>query len=305
MTQPLASQTDEQPPRAEALLSGEQLHFFEVNGLRLAVRQWGAETSPAVVLLHGLRGYSGTWRGLARTLSPSYRLIAIDQRGRSDSDWDPQRNYYTDRYLADLEFIVDRLGLDRFFLIGHSMGGTTSYVYADKHPERLEALIIEDIAPGSSVQGEGASRIRAEMASIPEDFASWSEARAYWRKSRPMLKHEAIEQRLAESLREETTGRIAWRYDAAGISQTRLNSDPSRVVDLWPVVERLQVPTLVIRGALSDFCPAETVAKMCRRNGNIRSVTMTGASHYVHDDAPGPFADQVGRFLAAHSIRSN
>jgi pimeloyl-ACP methyl ester carboxylesterase len=242
---------------------------------------------------------------LARTLSSSYRLIAIDQRGRGDSDWDRERNYYTDAYLADLEVIVARLRLDRFFLIGHSMGGTTSYVYAAKHPERLSALIIEDIAPGSSVQGAGASRIRAEMASIPGDFASWSEARAYWRKSRPTLAAEAIEQRLAESLEEDARGRIAWRYDAAGISRTRLEPDPRRVVDLWPVVERLRIPTLVIRGDRSDFCPEETVREMSRRNPNISSITVAGASHYVHDDAPSPFAEHVSRFLAAHPVRSN
>jgi pimeloyl-ACP methyl ester carboxylesterase len=185
------------------------------------------------------------------------------------------------------------------------MGGTTSYVYADKHPQRLAALVIEDIAPGSSAKGEGAERIRAEMAALPREFGSWSEARAYWRKSRPMLGEAAIEQRMSESLRENAEGRIVWRYDSEGISRIRLNPDPRRVVDLWPVVERLRVPTLVIRGSLSDFCPAETVGRMAERNSHIQSATVAGASHYVHDDAPALFAGLVGRFLAAHSLRSN
>ena len=305
MTQPLASPTDDLPPRAEDRLSDERIDFLDVNGLRLAVRQWGAKEAPPVVLLHGLRGYSGTWRGLARTLSPAHRLIALDQRGRGESDWDPAHNYYTDAYLADLEAVVDRLELDRFFLIGHSMGGTTSYVYADKHPRRLASLIVEDIAPGSSAQGEGAARIRAEMAALPLEFASWGDARAYWRKSRPMLGSDAIERRIAESLREIAPGRIAWRYDSEGISRTRLDPDPRRVVDLWPVVERLQVPTLIIRGERSDFCPADTVREMSRRNANISAITVAGASHYVHDDAPSPFAEHVSRFLAAHPVRSN
>ncbi|BAV64435.1 alpha/beta hydrolase [Sphingobium cloacae] len=264
----------------------------------MRLRAWGDETAPAVVLLHGLRGFSGTWRGLAQHLSGSFHLIALDQRGRGESDWDPGHNYYTDAYLADLVSVVDGLKLDRFSLIGHSMGGTTSYVFASLHPERLDALIIEDIAPGASIQGEGAERIKAEMAALPLDFASWDEARAYWRKARPSVGDEALEQRLAESLRESADGRVVWQYDARGISETRLHPDPERVVDLWPVIDRIQTPTLVIRGERSDFCAMPSVEEMMRRNPNIRSTTVAGASHYVHDDAPDVFNQEVKRFLA-------
>lgn len=284
------------PPQPPTLLPGERTELIEVNGLRLLCRQWGCD-GPAIVLLHGLRGFSGTWRALAASLSQQYRLIALDQRGRGDSDWDPGRNYYTDAYLADLEAVVDRLALDRFVLLGHSMGGTTSYVYASRHPERLAGLIIEDIAPGASVSGPGAQRVVAEMSALPESFASWDDARAYWRRQRATVGTEAIEQRVAESLRTAVDGTITWRYDARGISHTRVNPDPSRIVDLWPIVLQLQVPTLIIRGERSDFCPEPAVAEMCRRNARIASVTVPSASHYVHDDAPALFAQHVSDFL--------
>ncbi|MGH8322859.1 MAG: alpha/beta fold hydrolase, partial [Steroidobacteraceae bacterium] len=224
-------------PRRARLLPDERAEAVKVGALRLLCRQWGRPESPPIVLLHGLRGFSGTWRALAAALSRDYRLIAFDQRGRGDSDWDPDCNYYTDAYLADLEAVVDRFGLQRFVLLGHSMGGTTSCVYADRHPERLTALVIEDIAPGSSAQGPGAQRIIAEMASLPESFESWADAGAYWRTQRPALSDEALEQRLAESLRETTDGTVRWRYDARGISRTRVSPEAGRIVDLWPVVE--------------------------------------------------------------------
>src|SRR5581483_11652194 len=123
----------------------ERTRPLRVNGLRLFCREWGKTDAPPLVLLHGLRGFSGTWRALAAALAGQFRLIAFDQRGRGESDWDPGHNYYTDAYLSDLEGVVDQLGLARFGLIGHSMGGTTSYVYAARHPERLAALVIEDI----------------------------------------------------------------------------------------------------------------------------------------------------------------
>ncbi len=275
----------------------ERTRYLHVNSLRLLCREWGRADAPAVVLLHGLRGFSGTWRALAAALCAQYHLIAFDQRGRGESDWDPQRNYYTDAYLADLEGVVDQLGLDRFALLGHSMGGTTSYVYAARHPERLLALVIEDIAPGASLSGPGAQRIVAEMRSMPPSFDSWAEAQQYWQKLRPTLSTAAIQQRLQESLREEPTGRIVWRYDSEGIRQTRVAPDPSRIVDLWPVLEQIRTPTLVIRGERSDFCPADTVTAMCNRNPLFRSVSIPNAGHYVHDDAPDEFLRHVAGFL--------
>ncbi|MET4898407.1 alpha/beta hydrolase [Sphingomonadaceae bacterium jetA1] len=286
----------DQAPAAPERLAGERESFVLSGGLRLRVREWGNPAGPPIVLLHGLRGFSGTWRRLAAAL-PDYRLVAIDQRGRGESDWDPRRDYYTDAYLADLETVVDALALTRFVLIGHSMGGATAYVYAARHPERLSALIVEDIAPGSSVRGEGAARIRAEMAALPPDFATWAEARDYWRRTRPSIDEAGLEQRLAESLCERG-GRIGWRYDAAGISETRLNPDPARVIDLWPVVDAITVPTLVIRGAKSDFCALEAVNEMHQRNPRIAAVTVMDASHYVHDDQPVMFERIIREFLS-------
>ncbi len=282
---------------AVATAPEERTRYLHVNGLRLLCREWGRADAAPIVLLHGLRGFSGTWRGLAASLCARYRLIAFDQRGRGESDWDPQRNYYTDAYLADLEGVVDQLDLTHFALLGHSMGGTTSYVYASRHPERLLGLVIEDIAPGSSVSGAGAQRIVAEMQSMPAGFDSWAEARQYWQKLRPTLSTAAIEQRLVESLRAEPTGRIVWRYDAEGIRQTRVAPDPSRIVDLWQVIDHITTPTLVIRGERSDFCPADTVMTLCSRNPYFRSVTLPNAGHYVHDDAPAEFLRHVASFL--------
>jgi len=286
-----------QPPQAAPLLDDERTYRLEANGLQLGIREWGDPEAPPLVLLHGLRGYSATWRALARDLRDHVRLVAIDQRGRGASDWDPNRNYYTDAYLADLVTVVDALDLRRFMLLGHSMGGTVAYVYAATYPERLAGLIVEDIAPGSSIAGAGAERIRREMASLPDDFPDWAAARLYWRSKRAGLADAAIEERLAESLIEKA-GRIAWRYDAAGIRETRLDLDPDRVVDLWPVVDRIRVPTLIVRGGASDFCPSDVVAQMEERNEAIAAVSVPGASHYVHDDAPDIYARHISDFLS-------
>lgn len=286
------------PPQPVRLLAGERTGRIANGDIGIHVREWGEPHAPAMVLLHGLRGYSGTWRNLASAFSDRWRMIAFDARGRGQSDWDPQRNYYTDTYLADLEAVVDDLGLDRFVLVGHSMGGTTSYCYAAKHPERLDALVVEDITAGSSVAGAGFERIVAEMAALPTRFAGWGEARAYWRKLRPNVSDAAIEERLFESMRsDDSGGGVVWRYDADGIAATRVSPDLARVVDLHPVIATIRTPTLVIRGDRSDFCNLAKVEELEVANPLLTHASVADASHYVHDDAPWCFARLVEGFL--------
>lgn len=285
-------------PQPINTLPGERTSRIVNDGIGIRVREWGDPAAPAMVLLHGLRGYSGTWRNLAAAFADRWRLIAFDARGRGESDWDPQRGYYTDAYLSDLEAVVDGLGLDRFVLVGHSMGGTTSYCYAAKHPQRLDALVVEDITAGSSVAGAGFERIVAEMAALPTRFADWAEARAYWRKLRPGVPDAAIEERLFESMRGDDAGGVVWRYDAEGIAATRVKPDPARVVDLHPVIAAIRTPTLVIRGGNSDFCNLAKVAELETSNPVLTHASVAGASHYVHDDAPESFTRLVEGFLA-------
>ncbi|HET9629409.1 MAG TPA: alpha/beta hydrolase, partial [Novosphingobium sp.] len=286
------------PPAPVSLLAGERTCRIANGEIGIHVREWGDPAAPAMVLLHGLRGYSGTWRNLAGALADRWRMIAFDARGRGESSWDPARNYYTDAYLADLEALVAALSLDRFVLVGHSMGGTTAYCYAARHPERLAALVVEDITAGSSTGGAGFERIVAEMAALPTRFAGWAEARAYWRKLRANVPDAAIEERLFESMRADPAGGVVWRYDAQGIAATRVAPDAARVVDLHPMIAAIRTPTLVIRGGRSDFCNLAKVQELEAANPALRHASVPQASHYVHDDAPEAFMRLVEGFLA-------
>ncbi|MBE0628940.1 MAG: alpha/beta fold hydrolase, partial [Burkholderia vietnamiensis] len=176
------------------------------------------DDAPAVVMLHGLRSYAQTWADAAHALTDRYRIVALDQRGRGASDWDPRREYYAAAYVRDLDALVRALGLRRFVLVGHSMGGANAFVYAGRDPERLAGLVIEDMGPGASVGSQGSARIKRELLETPDGFATWADARAFWRRQRPNLPEAALDSRVAHSLREDTPGRIVWRHDAAGIA---------------------------------------------------------------------------------------
>lgn len=268
-----------------------------LNGLGFHVTEWGEADARPVLMLHGIRGYAETFAGVAAALQPGCRVIAFDQRGRGETDWDPRHDYHTDAYVADVEALVAQLGLQRFDLLGHSMGGINAIVYAARHPQKLRRLVIEDAGPGAFEASDGATRIRRELATTPTTFASWDEAAAFMRALRPTVTEEARQQRLQNMLKPLEGGGFSWRYDHAGIVATRLNPDPARKVDLAAHVKALLCETLVVRGGRSDYLQPAMVAHMRTLNPHIAAVEIPDAGHYIHDDQPARFAEAVTAFL--------
>ncbi|WP_327589706.1 alpha/beta hydrolase [Nonomuraea sp. NBC_00507] len=277
--------------------------FTTLNGLRAHYVEWGDPDAPPIVLLHGLRSYARTWEPVAAALADRHRLIALDHRGRGDSAWDPAGEYVTDAYVSDIEQLADALDLRRFTLVGHSMGGTNAIVYAARHPERVRLAVIEDIGPGSSASGAGAERIRRELERTPRVFAGRDEARAYWRSVRPDISQAALDSRIDNTVRAAADGQWVWKFDLEGIARVRLDPDPARTVDLWPHVEALRCPTLVLRGARSDFLPTATCAEMAARQPLLTWQEIREAGHYVHDDNLADYLTTLREFLDRYRDR--
>lgn len=269
-------------------------YFTNRSGLVLHYLTWGEKGNPVVIMLHGLRSYALTWHILAPILAERFYVIALDQRGRGKSNWAPQpETYQTTYYVQDIEDLVNHEKLEEFMIVGHSLGGANALEYTRKHPQQVKALVIEDIGPGSSIQGDGAERIRREMKNTPLAFQSWDEAAEFWKKLRPLIDQKGIQSRLDNTLLEKN-GSIVWRHDQKGIAQARLTI-PS--VDLWPAVEQLSCPTLFIKGGLSDFLTLETIDQIRSKKPDIQFIEVAGASHYVHDDQPDLFNKTVNKFL--------
>lgn len=274
-------------------MTGHSQFFNNRSGLRLHVLRWGNPDGTPLILLHGLRAYAQTWESLASALGDDFCCYALDQRGRGLSDWAESASYHTESYVHDLEDLVAYLGLQRFALVGHSLGGANALEFARLHPGRLLALVVEDIGPGSSSVGDGAERIRREMRQTPLVFPDWDAARDFWRKARPSLSEHALSSRLAHSMLETAQG-VVWRHDQKGIAEARLSIEP---VDLWPAVKALDCPTLFVRGGKSDFLPPATLVAMKAANGWVQAEEIADASHYVHDDQSEAFNRVVAGYL--------
>jgi len=107
--------------------------------------EYGDRAAPPLVLLHGMPSDSSTWSDVAAELAARYRVITPDQRGHGASA--RTASYSLEEMREDLRQFADALGLDRFVLGGHSMGGTVATLFAERYPDRLAGLILVDSPP--------------------------------------------------------------------------------------------------------------------------------------------------------------
>jgi pimeloyl-ACP methyl ester carboxylesterase len=113
--------------------------------VELFTRTWGSPAAPAMVLLHGAAANGGTWRDLAPRFADGRHVIAPDQRGHGRS---PRAEAYSfDLFADDLHGLLDAHDIEQAVLVGHSMGGVAAYRYAERHPERVAAMVLEEAPP--------------------------------------------------------------------------------------------------------------------------------------------------------------
>lgn len=255
--------------------------YATINGLRLHYVEWGDAQATPMVCLHGLRAYGHWFDELAAVVSDRYRVLALDQRGRGETDWAADGDYTREAYVSDVEVFVETLQLDRFILIGHSMGGLNAIHYAARHPERVLALGILDIGP--EIDPAGMQRIRAELGETPAGFDSWQAAKAFLQMRHPKASEENRQTRLTWMLKEATDGRIAWRIDQAIFDPNLKPDDPQQT---WDLLSQIRCPTLILRGGESDVLSVDTCQKMLTRIPDGQWVEIPGAGHMVIEDNP-------------------
>lgn len=266
--------------------------YATLDDISLHYVEWGQQNSPPIVMLHGLRAYGLWFEDFALAIKDRFRVLAVDQRGRGKSDWARDGDYTRGAYVADVEGFVAAQGLDRFILVGHSMGGLNAIYYAARHPERLKALIIIDIGP--DLDPAGMQRIRGELAATPMQFASWAAARAFLEQRHPLASAENIDTRLQWMLKGSSTGEIIWCLDPA-VFDPNLRADPPE--EAWALLRKISCPTLIVRGGASDLLQVVTCNRMCELMADSRWVEVPRAGHMVLEDNPDGFNTVAVDFL--------
>ena len=265
------------------------------NGINLHYLDWGNTSAPPVLLVHGLRGHAHSWDDVSAALCQDYHVLALDQRGRGDTDWAPDGDYSGAAYVADLVGFCQALKLDSFILVGHSMGGRNSLAFASQHSDQLKKLVIVDIGP--TVDPVGGARITTEMQQVPEEFDSLDAVVEYMSKQNRFASDRVVRRRLQYATRELPNGKIGWRYDLA-IREQRRNCTAPPADDLWPMLPNISCPTLIVRGKQTDLLPAEVAQRMVETLPDARLVEIDQAGHMVFEDNPEDFIAAVHRFIS-------
>jgi esterase len=266
----------------------------DVDGLNMHYLEWGNPTKPTIVLLHGLRGHGHSWDDVSEALSPDLHVLALDQRGRGLTDWAPDGDYSTEAFVGDLVGFCRALGLEKFILMGHSMGARNSMAFCDTHAHMLEKLVLSEFGP--QINPKGGQRISKELVDVPEEFDTLDDAIAYMDQFNRFASGPVMHRRELYASKELPNGKIGWRYDIE-IREARRRGDPIVPMDLWPALEKIKCPTLVIRATETDILDRDVADRMIETLADGRLVEIERAEHMAFEDNPEDFIAAVRDFL--------
>ena len=270
---------------------------LRVNDLGLHYLDWGKADGPPIVCVHGYTGSADAFNALARRLQDRYRILALDVRGHGESAWSEAGAYRYADQASDLAEFAKQLGLDKFVLIGTSMGGIIAMAYAAEHGEHLSGLVINDIGPDAEA---GTQRITQMVGARPDEFATLEEAMAYRRAMSPILAARSPEDQHELALgvlRRGAGGKWGWKMDPAYIRQRVEHGQPARP-PLWPVLQALGCPTLVVWGSQSDVLSEAQARRMVDVLPRGELVRVPGVGHAPTLVEPVVLA-ALDRFLGA------
>jgi pimeloyl-ACP methyl ester carboxylesterase len=270
-------------------------HWTGAGGVRIAGDSWGDPHGPLVLLQHGGGQTRHAWKGAGETLGAAgYHAVAFDARGHGDSDWDANGVYGQDVMVEDLIKVIAALGGRRPVLVGASMGGGTSLVAVGEDHVDATALVLVDIAP--RIEMSGARKIQAFMNDRPEGFASLEEVADAIGRYQPHRQRPTNLEGLAKNVRLGDDGRFHWHWDPrfrAGHRDLR-----QRQARLEACAQSLTLPTLLVRGGLSDVLTEQGAQEFLELCPHAEYVNVAGAAHMVAGDRNDIFAGAVTDFLS-------
>ena len=263
-------------------------HCSAGDGLRLFYREYGDPASSAtpLVCLPGLTRNAADFHDLAARYAPGRRVIALDYRGRGRSAYDPDpRNYRAEVYVSDALHLLAAANVPRAVVVGVSLGGLLAMFLAAHRPGVLAGVVLNDIGP--EIESAGLEWIRRCLARDMRP-GTWDEAAALAREvaldAAPDLADDRWMTVARRSFREDEAGVIRPDFDPA-VAVAFAKEDPPP--DLWPLYGGLgRVPTLAIRGALSDVLSAATFERMAEAKPDLVRVEVPNRGHVPWLDEP-------------------
>jgi pimeloyl-ACP methyl ester carboxylesterase len=286
---------------------GPTSHFFVSQRLRLHYVDWGNPTRPTLVLVHGNRDHARSWDRVARELRHDWHVVAPDLRGHGDSAWVLGGPYAIADNVLDLANLIDALGPGPVTLVGHSLGGSVTTMYAGVYPERVRRLVtIEGLGPPPAMIERMRARpphervrdwvrqMRDLAGRQPRRYPSLEAAAKRMREENSFLSEELALHLTAHGVNRNEDGSYSWKFDNYTRTFAPYRFDVEDMRALW---QRIACPVLLVRGADSWAGDPAADGRMAVFQ-DARSITIPQAAHWVHHDQLELFLDALRGFLA-------
>jgi non-heme chloroperoxidase len=270
-------------------------------GLSLAADLYGDETDPPVVLLHGGGQTRHAWGGAAAAFAAAGRFaISIDLRGHGHSDWSPDGMYGMTQFAGDVHALASSLGR-RPALVGASLGGLASLVaVGEAETPVATALVLVDVAPRIEVAGR--VKIQSFMRAGMRGFDTLEEAADSVSEFIPHRPRPKDLSGLEKNLRRRGDARWYWHWDPRWLGNNEGVDGQSGLVHhdrMCAAARRVTVPTMLVRGRMSDIVSDESVRELRELVPHAEIVDVADAGHMVAGDKNDAFnaavIDFVGR----------
>lgn len=286
-----APQTTPPPSNNVPQAAPFQSKFVQAGHVKLHYLDYGTTNRPPMLCVHGSAAHAHWFDFVAPGFTPDFHVLSVDLRGHGESAWVRPPNYFYSDYAADLNAAVEALDLRDFVLVGHSMGGAISLLYAATYPGRAKSLIVIDTTVNLSPERIAAMR---EVGARPGRVYATQEELIARYKLRPGNSHatpEIVRYIASHSARQTDDGSWALKFDR-DVYATR------EVSDGRPSWNKIKIPSLLVKGDHSDRLNSQVVADVKERCPQIEVVEVTGSDHHVTLDNPKMFIDVVKPFLA-------
>ena len=266
--------------------------WVDVAGLKLRLQDYGTAGKPPMLCLHGGAANAHWYDFVAQGFTADYHVRALDFRGHGDSEWDPADppDYTYQRHAADVHELTQKLDLRDFVLIAHSMGGMISSVYASTYPGRLKALIVVD--SNLTMTHERIANYREVGLREGRQYSTQQEFVDAYRVRPPggSASKEVIRYIAHRAGRKFDDG--MWRHKV-----DRKVYANRQFVDSYPLWDKIKVPALLMKAALSERMSPEALAEVTSRAPQVKIATVPAAEHHITLDNPQGFIETARAFL--------
>lgn len=263
----------------------------EANGLELHYLDYGTAGHPPMLCLHGGAVTAHWFDFVAGGFTADYHVRALDQRGHGDSPRANPPDYRYQSYASDVAQVVEKLDLRDLVLVGHSMGGLVSLLYAATCPERLKCIVVVDSTLRSTPERVATlHRIGNRDGSnyaTNDEFIEKFKVRPEGTQAAP----EIIRYLAERGGRQGPDGRWRHKFDRNVYSRREL-------IDIPPLWDHIRIPALLVKGGLSNRITPDIYADIKARAPQVELAEVPGAEHHVTLDNPLGFVEAVRRFLA-------